>query len=198
MMSFLPEKKILIFCLLFLKPLLLLAESNNWRFRGDSTEFFRAPSEDSWRGFEHLDNFEKRHIWTRSQGVKRFSTFAWQWRLAWVRPCSVISDSYCADILRAGLQDPHPNVQAEAITRAGQRYARSNDATILRLLDLAAKGPSSRLAQAPFFMSRRIQIAKSEVALEPPVGEPKTLAHKHKSTRRKLGHKGRSVRRRAG
>lgn len=112
-----------------------------------------APSKDLWAQFQGLSMKERQKLWQESASLNRW---AWQWRLAWVKSCATLKDSFCSSLLSEALKDSAMVVRAAAATAVGSFYSTESSDKASRLLKDAYLNPSNYRNNKPLWVQRRI------------------------------------------
>ncbi|MBC7660590.1 MAG: hypothetical protein H7249_12910 [Chitinophagaceae bacterium] len=126
-----------------------------------------SPSAENWKEFFKISAEQKAQTWTNLQkeGLV-FEAMSWEWKLAWVRSCTLSSTKDCSNIMQNGLFDKALVVRAEAATRLGQRFTNTGHAPAIRLLRTAYAVEQNSRAKEPLFVQYRILQALNEIGGE--------------------------------
>lgn len=129
----------------------------------------KSPSEAAWKSFIKMPQSKKAELWKKlTHAGTSFENLAWEWRLAWVKACSISDQAWCSSILQYGLFDRALVVRAETAARLGDRFAGTGHKPALRLLATAYAVQQNRKASArapgePLYVQYRILHAIKQI-----------------------------------
>lgn len=128
-----------------------------------STQVFditKEPNEKSWQEFFETSEQIRQKLWNskKKQGFQ-LKDWSWQWRLAWVRACSISQQLYCGQILADALKDSALVVRSESASLIGRRFAGSANPLALQLLKDAYHDQRNYREGRPMFVQYRILAA---------------------------------------
>lgn len=141
------------------------------------------PSAADWQRFFKLPPRQRAALWQRhADEGKKLSQWSWQWRLGWIKTCSVSGEEYCNGILKAGLDDPAMVVRAEAATALGKKFEGSHSRPVVDLLTAAYGRKENIRNNKPLYVQERILFALHQIGGAHALRQAKKLANHHKQT----------------
>lgn len=150
---------------LWVAPLVLIA---NLQFSQESPaadatlDITTPPSKAEWQHFNKMNPAQLTKLWNHhvDRGSKNLGSWAWQWRLGWVRQCGQpVMPKLCTTILRQGLNDDAMVVRAESATALGALYRGKPNEEIAKSLAAAFVDPRNVRNGSPLFVCDRILAA---------------------------------------
>ena len=106
----------------------------------------------------------RRDFWNyHAKNGSDLAQWSWEWRLGWLKSCALEKDDYCSRIFRSALKDKAAIVRAEAAALLGERFAGSQDQTIIRLLTDSYESPANTRNDKPLFTQYRILYALNQI-----------------------------------
>lgn len=132
---------------------------------GQPFDITKAPDQKTWSYFFNLPKNARHALWKEQQEVhgSTLRSWAWQWRLAWVRACSSSREPYCHKITAEALFDKAMVVRAESARGLGVRFEGTGSEPILKLLAQAYQNPGNRRNGKPLFVQNRILSAMNKI-----------------------------------
>lgn len=162
---------------------LLLAETST----AAPKEFVPAtpPTKSEWQYFHKMTGTKLTDLWNFQvkRGSKTIGSWAWQWRLGWVKQCTIHSmPQICYTILKEALQDEAMVVRAEAATALGKINRGKPNEQVIRELSDAYRDTRNLRNGAPLFVCDRILEALHEIGGQTSLSTASRLAKHHPAT----------------
>jgi hypothetical protein len=149
------------------------------------------PSKAEWQHFHKMSDPEAVKFWRfqTDRGVKRLRDWSWQWRMGWIKKCSVgLKDSVCKGILLDGLLDNAMVIRAEAASSLGKRFAGKSNSELLVALQNAYVDPRNSRNGNPLFVYERILEALNNLSDPRAIKIATKLANSHEDTKAYWGN----------
>ena len=143
------------------------------------------PTKDEWQHFNKMRPGQLVALWQfqESRGNKTLGTWAWQWRLGWVRQCGQNSlAQICPQILQQGLSDDAMVVRAESAHTLGLLNRGKPNKALVQSLAKSYADPRNNRNGSPLFVCDRILGALRNIGGDYAEETATRLANKHPST----------------
>ena len=144
-----------------------------------------APTKSEWQYFHKMTGTKLTELWNfqAKRGSNTVGSWAWQWRLGWVKQCTIHSmPQICPQILKEALKDDAMVVRAEAATALGKMNRGKPNEQVIRELADAYRDTRNMRNGTPLFVCDRILEALHNIGGQTSLTTASRLAKRHPAT----------------